>query len=226
MVDRWMGRLLALALLLVLGLGVFAAYRLARAHARAEVYRARLAALAEEHQALRARYNQAVERTAVTELWVEHGKLSVVVATADHELRRIETPFDPNLEIHVDYVVSEGRLWIRRIHDSDTPASKGLLIDPALAHIDWKDGDGKRGIAIYRPLGEGRWVVSVSGNGALTLESAPPKARTQLEASAAVGDFESLADDAALEHADEVGFFETLEALLLPSAAVGPNAAH
>jgi hypothetical protein len=214
-IDRWMGRVIALVTVLVLGLAIYAGYRLARAHARAEVYRARLDELATQHQALRGRYNQAVERTAVTELVVNDGKLSVVVVTAEHEIRRIDTPFDPNSEIHVDFVVIDGRLWIRRIHDSDTPASKGLLIDPALASIDWSD-DARRGLAIYRPLGEGRWVVSVSGNGALTLESAPPKERTQLSAGAPVDDYPTIADEAAGASADDIGVIDTLKALLFP----------
>ena len=216
-IDRWMGRVGLLVTMAVLGLAVYVGYRLAQANVRADVYRARLLALSEEHDALREQYNRAVQKTAVTELIVDGGKLSVVVVTPEHEVRRIETPFDPRGEIHVDFVVLEGRLWIRRIHDSDTPPAKALVIEPSLGKIDWDASGMRHGLAIYRPLGEGRWVVRVTGNGALTLKKAPHRDRTQLATGVRVDDFDAISDADADDRAEEVGVIDTLKALLSSS---------
>ena len=47
-----------------------------------EVYRERLAAVASDYEELRGRFNEAVRRTAVTELVVENGALSVAIRNA------------------------------------------------------------------------------------------------------------------------------------------------
>lgn len=172
MVLRWAGRAALAVLVIVAGaLGV----RLVKKDVAAEVYRDRLASMASEYDALRDRYNDIVRRTAVTELLVEDDTLSVRVRTAEGIEKVIPTPFDPDGEIYVDYVVVDGRLWIRRVFDARTPPSQGVVIDPALASIDWSgessiSGAGAvLGKAVYRRLEEGRWVVTVTGDGSLGL---------------------------------------------------------
>ena len=97
---------------LILGICAFAGlegYRLLRYGIEAEVYRARLEQVAADYEELRAQYNQAVLRTAVTELVVEDGRLSVAIRDVTGELLSFDTPFDPSQEIYVDYVVLDGR---------------------------------------------------------------------------------------------------------------------
>lgn len=151
---------------------VGASYRLVRAQVELEVYRHRLGRLAADYDGLRERYNAAVRETVVTELVVEDGLLSVSLRSAEGELRRIETDFDPALEVYVDFVVRDGRLWIRRIFDERTPPGEGLVIDPALASLDWRAEDLAHGKAAYRALAEGRWAVTVTGDGSLGLARA------------------------------------------------------
>jgi hypothetical protein len=139
----------------------------------AGLYKSRLAELNQEYYQLQSRYNDAVKKTAITELAVVDGKLSVVIRTVQGVIKTIATPFDPDKEIHVDYLVTKGRLWIRRIHDSSTPPDKALVIDPALGQIEWENGDKDYGLVIYKVLGEGRWVVSATRNGALAMKKLP-----------------------------------------------------
>lgn len=167
------GKLLVVGSLVVLaGAAGITAYRMARSDVRAAIYRDRLADLSDEYAQLRERYNDAVRRTAVTELVVRGGLLSVRVRSAAGVLREIDTPYDPAGEIYVDFVVLDGRLWIRRVFDAATPPALGLVIDPALASIDWDAPNATHGKAVYRRLGEGRWVISLTGNGALGLTRA------------------------------------------------------
>jgi hypothetical protein len=178
----------------------------------ADVYRDRLARLAGEHEALRTSYNDAVRRSAVTELLVRDGSLSVLVRTPGPEgsaLREIETPFDPSREIYVDFAVLDGRLWIRRVFDERTPPSLGVVIDPELAQIEWAGapGSGVRvGKAVYRSLSEGRWVVSVTGQGSLGLERVGPAsdAPGELIAAPTVQTFDELPE--ADRQAAEIGW--------------------
>ena len=168
---------------LLLAGGLTMGYRSMRHQVAADVYRQRLLELAGQYEHLRGTYNDVVRRTAVTELVVEDGTLSVVVRDAEGVVKEIPTPFDPAGEIYVDFVVVDGRLWIRRVFDGATAPSLGLVIDPALQDVTWDKETSQVGKAVYRALGEGRWVVTVSGNGSLGLErsrspvelrSAPP----------------------------------------------------
>jgi hypothetical protein len=145
----------------------FSSFRLLESHLYSEVYRARLEELSADYENLRQIYEEAVRRTAVTELLVTEDSVTVVIRTADGELRSIATPFDPKREIYVDYVVLNGRLWIRRLFDDSTPPARGMLIDPELDSIDWNADGASHGKAAYRSLSPGRWVVDVTGDGSL-----------------------------------------------------------
>lgn len=192
-------RILSLFLLVLVAVSAFAAYRLLEASLAAEVYRDRLGELAADYEQLRDRYNAAVRRTAVTELVVEDGQLTVVIRTSDGELQSLASSFDPSKEIYVDYVVHDGRLWIRRVFDEDTPPGEGMLIDPRFVDVDWEAAGESYGKAAYRSLGEGRWVVDVTGDGSLGLARREPQERVRLEPPPPVRRYEPI--EAAVDEA-------------------------
>ena len=200
------------ALIVIGAAGLVAGLRAVRSDVTAEVYRTRLGEVTGEYNSLRQQYNSAVARTAVTELLVEDGKLSVRVRTAAGAEKVIPAPFDPRGEIYVDYAVVDGRLWIRRVFDAQTPPSQGLIIDPALAQVDF-DAPGVRiGKAVYRTLEEGRWVISVTGDGSLGLARASAPAPTALSPAPEVREFEEI-DEEAKREAQQVGLLDALKAL-------------
>jgi hypothetical protein len=206
------------ALLFVTGL---AAYRLLRIGFEADVYRARLEQAASDYALLRDQYNQAVRRTAVTELVVEDGRVSVAVRDAGGAVRSIETPFDPSREIYVDYVVLDGRLWIRRVFDDRTPPGEGVVIDPKLAEIDWNAEGAAYGKAAYRALAPGRWIVSVTGDGSLGLTPAREGEPIELAPPPPVRVYEPVENelDGALRELGPLELMRALAERLSPSSA-------
>lgn len=189
-------RITGIASVVLVVVAGYVGYRLIEANLKADIYRDRLTALAQDYDQLRDTYNQAVRRTSVTELLVENGKLCVTIRNAEGVVRSIPTPFDPSGEIYVDYVVLDGRLWVRRVFDAKTPPSQGVLIDPKLGEIAWQDSSASHGKAVYRQLGEGRWVVSVTGDGSLGLARAGGSDPIDLSASPAVRDYEPITQQA------------------------------
>ena len=205
--------LLLMALAAAIAIASLAGYQLLRIGFAADVYRARLEETVADYEALRGQYNEAVSRTAVTELVVADGKLAVVIRDAGGNLRTIGTPYDPAREIYVDFVVVDGRLWIRRVFDDRTPPEQGLLIDPALAQIDWNADEAAHGKAAYRALSPGRWVVTVTGDGSLGLARSPGDAPAELAPPPPVRDYQPVETqlDASLR---ELGPGELLHALM------------
>lgn len=181
--------LLTAMLVVVLGVATVAAYRVLESQIAADIYRERLAELELGYSRLRRQYNEMVRKTAVTELWVQDGLLSVRIRTVDGATRTLPTPFDPGKEIYVDYVVLDGRLWIRRIFDQATPPDAGMLIDPGLAEVDWETEGASVGKATYRELAEGRWTVTVTGDGSLGLSRRPDEEPLELTAPPVVRDY-------------------------------------
>ena len=175
-----MSRILSLCLLVLIAMAGFAGYRLLAAGVAAQVYRERLAEMAADYEVLRGRYNEAVRRTAVTELRVADGRLTVVIRTAEGDLQSLESPFDPANEIYVDYVMLNGRLWIRRLFDEQTPPGEGMVIDPRFIDVDWDTAGESHGKAAYRALSEGRWIVDVTGDGSLGLTKRSDDGETKL----------------------------------------------
>ena len=156
------------------------------------IYQDKVAALAADYTALAEQYNLAVQRTAVTELEVGADSLAVRIRTLDGEIRLIPTPFDPRHEIFVDYLVGDGRIWIRRVFDQSTPPERALVIDPLWADADWSKPGLSHGQAIYRALRPGVWSIQVSGNGALSLEPRDRSLPEQLVAKPPVRSFEEM----------------------------------
>jgi len=157
----------ALGAVIVLGV---VGLRLAKSDAAERVYRQRLEAMATDYESLRSEYNRAIRRTAVTELVVAGGKVTALVRSAHGTVAEVPTDADPTKEVYVDFALVDGRVWIRRVFDSATRPSDATVIDPRLADVDWEGSNASVGQAVYRTLGEGRWVVRVSGDGALGLE--------------------------------------------------------
>jgi len=201
--------------ILLLALSTWAAYRLIRTDIIADVYRDRLAALGRDYESLRHHYNEAVKQTAVTELVVEKGRLSVIVRTIEGVRQTIETPFDPYSEIFVDYLVLDGRLWIRRVFDSQTPPDQGIVIDPHLQWVDWDAPGLAYGKAVYRRLEEGRWVVTMTGNGSLGLIKQTDKASTELAVPPPIQDYPPIEQEIA-DGIGRVGIADMLKKLITP----------
>lgn len=210
MLSRWITTTAAAALLLI---GSFVGYRLLVSKIAVGVYRDKLQALSHDYEHLRQQYNQAVKRTAVTELLVRDGKLSVVIRNAQGQLRRIDTPFDPGKEIYVDYVVIDSRLWIRRVFDAGTAPDRGVVIDPKLAEVDFDAANTEVGRAVYRSLSDGRWVVTVTGDGSLSIARADRDAPVELSPPPRVQDYDQVQQQVQAQ-VDRISLGEVLQQLL------------
>ena len=207
--NRPRGRLVfsgfALLAVLVLFFGGFLLLSRARAELRADIYRDRLEDVAQDYSALAARFNSAGAQAAVTELVVEGGGLSVRVRSRRGVETVIPTTLDPASEIYVDYVVINGRLWIRRVFDDRTPPVEGVVIDPSLVDVDWDEPGSQVGKAVYRALGEGVWQVSVTGQGALGLVRVDEARRQPLIEAPELLEFDTI-DASVQEEAERVTF--------------------
>ncbi len=215
------------SLLVVALIGVATAYSVARSLLAAAVYLERLVVLARDYENLRDQYNTAVRRTAVTELLVAGNRLSVHIRTADGTTKTIPTPFDPRGEIYVDYAVVDGRLWLRRIFDAQTPPSQAMVIDPSFDTIDWDNASARYGKAIYRSLTTGRWVVSVTGDGSLGLEQVDPKATGSdrlLVFAPEVQDFETI-EEQVQQRIDRIGWRDVIRRVFAAPGSTGTSRA-
>ncbi len=190
-------------------------YLLLRANLTAEVYRDRLVELGEDYEALADQYNEAVRRTAVTELLVRDGKVCVTVRTAEGVIETIPTPFSAGGEVYVDYVVLDGRLWIRRVFDGQTPPSQGVVINPRLVTIDWDADDAVHGKAAYRKLRDGRWAVTVTGGGALGLSRVGEGEEVELTPPPAIRDYDQVEAEVE-QQVEAIGPADVLKRLVAP----------
>ncbi len=185
-----------------------------RAHLASEIYRDRLVELSREYEHLAEQYQEAVRKSAVTELRVFNGKLSVIIRTSEGVIRELETPFDPTGEIYVDYVVLNNRLWIRRVFDQQTSPSRGILIDPRFADVDWQErSEDEHGKAVYRRLSEGRWAVTITGSGALGLQRVSPNAHIELVPAPEIRNFSELEENIRRE-TERIGPVEIVKRLV------------
>lgn len=191
----------ALTSTLVAG-GGYLGYQAVRSDIEATTYRERLAHMVEQYEGLRTEFNSAVRKTAVTELLVEDDDLAIVVRRPDGTRERIPTDLDPRGEVYVDYVVIGGRLLIRRVFDSWTAPADGVVLEPGLVEVDWDDPRAEHGKAVYRALADGRWVVSVTGSGALglvRLGDVDATLETDLVHAPEITDFSELVEETDVE---------------------------
>ena len=163
-----------------------------REEVTSRIYRQKLESLAMEYAALADQYNHAVRESAITELEVTAESITVLIRTVDGKVRRIPTPLSPGREVFIDYLVGNGRIWIRRIFDAGTPPEKGFVIDPIWESVDWKSREVDYGKAIYRSLDPGIWSIQVSGNGALSLEKAEASNPDALVVDVKIRSFEEI----------------------------------
>jgi hypothetical protein len=163
------GTITGFAIIAAVGVVSIVGLRFAKADAANQVYQSRLRQLSTDYQSLASHYNEAVRQTAITELVVKDRKVTVQIRTIEGTDETIETTANADKEIYVDFALIEGRLWIRRVFDSDTPPSRATIINPKIAEIDWDSESALVGQAVYRRLDEGRWVVHAGGDGALAL---------------------------------------------------------
>ncbi|MFG0257973.1 MAG: hypothetical protein ACF8GE_08745 [Phycisphaerales bacterium JB043] len=175
-------------------IAALAVYQVMATRLAADIYRSRLETLSHEYNSLRDRYNEAVTRTTVTELFVEDGVMEILVRTSEGVQQRIETNLNPYGEVYIDYVVLGGRLLIRRVFDADTPPSDAIVVDPHLS-IDWSDPQVSVGKAVYRELTDGRWVVSVTGDGSLGLARASGGPMDELPPPPDIKEFETISEE-------------------------------
>ncbi|MCA9304401.1 MAG: hypothetical protein KC996_09790 [Phycisphaerales bacterium] len=187
--------------------------RFARADAATRVYQDRLRDLSGEYETLRAQYNSAVRQTAVTELVVKDRRVTVHVRTIEGTSETIETACDADKEIYVDFALIDGRLWIRRVFDADTAPSNATVINPKLVDVDWEADGALVGQAVYRMLGEGRWVVRAAGDGALGLARVDDDAVVNLSSPPEIGSFDEV-QSAVDEEIEKVGWRDVLSAVI------------
>ncbi len=211
----WIETALIVALLLAV---LSALWAFGRARLTAAVYARRLEVLCADYERLRQDYNRAVSRTAVSELRVSGDTVTVAIRTADGATREFPTACRPDREVYVDYVVLDGRLWIRRVFDAATAPAAGTLIDPALAGVPWEVDEATVGKAVYRKLEQGRWLVTVTGNGSLGLERAPRDAVVLLAPAPPVADFAAVQRDLERARAN-VSWLDLVQAAFRPTAA-------
>lgn len=196
--------------MLLILVGGYLALSRARADLRADIYRDRLQEVARDYSALVEQFNSAVAQAAVTELVVEDNAMSVRVRSRRGVETVIPTPYDPQREIYVDYVVIGGRLWIRRVFDDRTPPTEGIVIDPELVDVDWDEPGALVGKAVYRSLGEGVWQVNVTGQGALGLVRVDEGQRRPLIEAPEVLEFDTI-EAAVREEQERVSFGDLLK---------------
>lgn len=195
-------------------------YQMLASHLARDLYRERLMALGGDYEQLRSLYNQAVRRTAVTELHVAEGQVSVLIRRIDGHEHRVPTPFDPSSEIYIDYVVLDGRLWIRRVFDEHTPANRAVVIDPRLVEVDWNAAGARHGKAAYRQFSPGRWVVTVTGDGSIGLDQVPEDATIDLVSGPELGAFAPM-EEQLRASIHQIGLLDVLRRLIRgPEVAV------
>lgn len=194
--------------LIALGVAAIAGYQWARANVAKDIYRDRLTSLQAEYEDLAQEYNQAITPRPVTELLVEDGTVCVIVRKGDGELVRVPTTFNAwEDELFVDYALVDGRLLIRRVFDEHTAArsDKAVVIDPDLVEVDWQDPGIPFGKAIYRSrMADGRWIISVTGDGSLGLKQVSEDIAVTLTAEPEVKKFEPI-DERADEAVEKIG---------------------
>lgn len=186
--------------LIALALAGLAGYQWAKSAVAQDIYRDRLTEIERDYRDLAEQYNQAVTPRPVTELLVEDGIVCVIVRKGNGEIVRLPTRFNAwENELFVDYALIDGRLVIRRVFDDYTPArsDKALVVDPDLVEVDWDNPAIPYGKAIYRSrMADGRWIISVTGDGSLGLKQVDENAKVDLATQPPVKDYAPVNEQA------------------------------
>ena len=119
--QRWV---LTLSFAAIATLATAATYQFVRSRVAVELYRDRLAAVSAEYGQLRDTYNEAIKKTAVTEIDVDNGKMCVHIRDATGNEKIINTPYDPSGEVYLDYVVRDSAC------QRDTPSPEPRRMAP------------------------------------------------------------------------------------------------
>ncbi len=158
----------------------FAGYYLIKSHVEADIYREKFEKVSADYEKMRTTYNEAVKKTAVTELLVnEDGSVCVVFVTLDGQEKILPTQFKMGNELFVDYVTIDDRTYFRRVFDQKTTPENALYIDPKLQEVEWKSAGEEPnalphpnhsqvtdGVISYVKLSNpGRWEVTITGDG-------------------------------------------------------------
>ncbi len=155
---------------------------LARSQMAEDIYRTRLSALSEDYAKLRDQYERALRETVVTELEVKGEALNVRYLRGDGEVVTIPTNLNTEKEIFIDFYVAGNRVGIRRLFDSSLPADSALVLDEPWDTMAKDAPPASFGRTVYRRLDQGRWVVTMTGNGSLGLTRSPHDGRGHLAA--------------------------------------------
>jgi len=199
-----LNRIVLLLALLLMSTLCIAGYQWARAAAAKDIYHERLGQLQSEYRDLADQYNRAVTPKPVTELLVEDGKVSVIIRDGDGKVRTIPTEAHGSRAVYVDYAVIDGRLLIRRVFDEETAPKYATYIDDDLVQVDWDDPLADFGQAIYSTLDDGRWIISVTSNGALYLKRIENDASYDLVSRPGVREFDPVEVETA-DSAQSIG---------------------
>jgi len=195
--------------LVALALAAVAGYRWARATVAQEIYRNRLVALENDYRQLTQQYNQAITPRPVTEILVEDGRVCVVVRKGD-ELVRVPTHFDIRKnEVYVDYILADQRLLIRRVFEFNkvnaVPPDKVVYIDKDLLEVDWDPDRIPYGKSLsFSKREDGRYIISVTGDGSLGLKQVSSSTEVDLESVPRVKDYPPI-EEAAHKEIDAIG---------------------
>ena len=202
-------RLVLLLALVGMALAALAGYHWAKASVAQRVYRDRLVGLQNDYRELAQQYNQAVTPRPVTELWVEEDKVCVVVRKGD-EIVRVPTDFDVRQnEVYVDYILADQRLLIRRVFEFNkvnaVPPDRVVYIDKQLLEVDWDPEHIPYGTSLsFSKREDGRYLISVTGGGALTFQPADEAAEIKLTSRPAIKQYEPV-DEQAHAEVDQIG---------------------
>lgn len=174
-------------------------YKWAKASLAKDIYRDRLVQAQADYQYLARQYNQAITPRPVTELLVADGNVCVIVRKGE-ETVEVPTPFNGyTSEIFVDYAYIDGRLLIRRVFDENTAANspQAVMIDPELVGVKWDAPGAEHGKIIYRNrMSDGRWVITVTGDGSLGLKKVADDAPVELVDRPYLREFEPVQEQA------------------------------
>lgn len=199
----------------VLALALLLGYNFARSTIAADFYRDRFHDELRRNEALRQSFNEVVRKNVVTELVVnEDDSVCVVFVDGNNEEKIVPTPFKKGAVVYVDFMMNDGRLYLRRLFDEKTAPADALVIDPQLQTVKTQPDSELFGNAPYARLNQrGRWVVNATHNGALELKKADDTApREPIVRNLQVRDYKEIERDVNSK-ADEIGPQDVLNSL-------------